>query len=206
MIGDQVSRGGYKVQVRGQTDAEKIGGVLLGTQNASVLKAETAEKIAERERLERESMERGIGLAQREEQVRGRYPACPTYHCLLTVEPLLPAQAANAGRVSMPGQPAAPMPTPAPVPDIQTPPVTAGVCKARAMFDCEAETEGDLSFKAGDIVTVTKKDDSGYVGFVFTHLNLRVFFHLSTLNFCRWWEGTCNGLSGTFPGNYVEEI
>jgi len=54
--------------------------------------------------------------------------------------------------------------------------------KAKATFDYDAEEENELGFKEGDIVTVTKKDASG------------------------WWEGECNGKSGMFPANYVEVI
>jgi len=59
-------------------------------------------------------------------------------------------------------------------------PKTTAMCKA--LYDCEAEGEGDLAFRAGDIISVTNKDDSG------------------------WWEGTCNGRSGQFPANYVTPI
>ena len=53
----------------------------------------------------------------------------------------------------------------------------------RAQFDCEAETAGDLAFCAGDIIYVTRKDDSG------------------------WWEGHLgNDFTGQFPANYVQKI
>lgn len=39
-----------------------------------------------------------------------------------------------------------------------------------------------LQFNKGDVVMVTKIVEGG------------------------WWEGTCNGKVGWFPGNYVEEI
>eukprot|EP00300_Choanocystis_sp_HF-7_P021321 c20764_g1_i3.p1 GENE.c20764_g1_i3~~c20764_g1_i3.p1 ORF type:complete len:851 (+),score=192.87 c20764_g1_i3:64-2616(+) len=56
----------------------------------------------------------------------------------------------------------------------------AAVCKA--LYDYEAQEDDYLSIKAGDIITLTNKDDSG------------------------WWEGELNGKSGFFPSNYVEEI
>ena len=53
----------------------------------------------------------------------------------------------------------------------------------RAQFDCEAEAAGDLAFCAGDIIYVTRKDDSG------------------------WWEGHLgNDFTGQFPANYVQKI
>jgi hypothetical protein len=35
--------------------------------------------------------------------------------------------------------------------------------KARALFDYEAANETELSFKAGDILTITEQDKSGYL-------------------------------------------
>lgn len=57
-----------------------------------------------------------------------------------------------------------------------------GEQRARAVFDYVAEEENELSFKEGDIITITYQDDSG------------------------WWEGELAGKSGLFPGNYVELI
>ena len=50
-----------------------------------------------------------------------------------------------------------------------------------AEFDCEGEAEDELSFKIGDKIQLTKRDDSG------------------------WWEGTSSrtGATGLFPSNYV---
>jgi len=44
----------------------------------------------------------------------------------------------------------------------------------------QAEDELELSFKVGDVLQITKQDDSG------------------------WWEATLNGKSGVIPANYVE--
>ena len=54
--------------------------------------------------------------------------------------------------------------------------------KARALYDYAAADGTELGFNAGDIITVTKQDNSG------------------------WWEGQLNGKEGMFPGNYVELI
>jgi len=54
--------------------------------------------------------------------------------------------------------------------------------KARALFDYEAANDTELSFKAGDILSVTEQDTSG------------------------WWYAELNGKQGFVPNNYVEEI
>ncbi|KAI9503991.1 hypothetical protein BX070DRAFT_190173 [Coemansia spiralis] len=50
-----------------------------------------------------------------------------------------------------------------------------------ALYDFPGEQPGDLPFKHGDLIIVTKKSD----------------------NEVDWWEGTCNGKTGSFPSNYV---
>lgn len=51
-----------------------------------------------------------------------------------------------------------------------------------AIYDYAADKEDELSFNEGCIIYVIKKNDDG------------------------WYEGTTNGSSGLFPGNYVESI
>ncbi|KAJ1947943.1 hypothetical protein GGF37_000090 [Kickxella alabastrina] len=70
----------------------------------------------------------------------------------------------------------APPPPPPPRPN-DTP---AGV-RAVANYDFNGTEAGDLSFTKGDIITVTEKKESQN----------------------DWWEGICNGKTGSFPGNYV---
>ncbi|KAJ1921136.1 hypothetical protein IWQ60_006827 [Tieghemiomyces parasiticus] len=53
---------------------------------------------------------------------------------------------------------------------------------AVAMFDFDGEQAGDLSFRKGDLVRVTKQTD----------------------NQNDWWDGECNGHNGSFPANYVK--
>ncbi|KAI8333777.1 hypothetical protein EDC96DRAFT_451084 [Choanephora cucurbitarum] len=48
-----------------------------------------------------------------------------------------------------------------------------------ALYDFEAASAEELNMKEGDIIYVTKKDDSG------------------------WWEGVLDGKTGIFPSNYV---
>jgi len=52
----------------------------------------------------------------------------------------------------------------------------------KALYDYEAVELDELTFKEGDVITLTRKVDP------------------------EWWEGQLNGLIGMFPANYVEEI
>ncbi|KAL6061939.1 cell division cycle-related protein [Balamuthia mandrillaris] len=54
--------------------------------------------------------------------------------------------------------------------------------KAKALFDYDAANETELGFKAGDILTITEQDESG------------------------WWYAELNGKQGFIPNNYVEEL
>lgn len=49
-----------------------------------------------------------------------------------------------------------------------------------ALYDYVKDKEDELTFNAGDIIYVLKKNDDG------------------------WYEGVLNGTTGLFPGNYVE--
>lgn len=51
-----------------------------------------------------------------------------------------------------------------------------------ALYDYEAQTEGDLSFNAGDIIEIISRTD----------------------NENEWWQGRLNGLEGQFPGENLE--
>ena len=52
--------------------------------------------------------------------------------------------------------------------------------RVAAIYDYSADKDDELSFAEGDIIYVLKKNDDG------------------------WWEGVMNGVTGLFPGNYVE--
>ena len=54
--------------------------------------------------------------------------------------------------------------------------------QAVALFTFDADQPGDLGFKKGDIITVTKKTEKAE----------------------DWWTGTLNGKAGIFPSNYVQ--
>ena len=52
--------------------------------------------------------------------------------------------------------------------------------KVTAIYDYNADKEDELSFQEGAKIFVLKKNDDG------------------------WWEGVMDGITGLFPGNYVE--
>lgn len=54
--------------------------------------------------------------------------------------------------------------------------------QAVALFTFDADQSGDLGFKKGDVITVTKKTEKAE----------------------DWWTGTLNGKTGIFPSNYVQ--
>ncbi|KAI0437749.1 BAR domain-containing protein [Xylaria telfairii] len=58
----------------------------------------------------------------------------------------------------------------------------AAVETVTALYDYSAQAEGDLSFRAGDIIEIVNK----------------------TQNENEWWTGKINGKQGQFPGNYVK--
>lgn len=49
-----------------------------------------------------------------------------------------------------------------------------------AIYDYYADKEDELSFQESSVIYVLKKNDDG------------------------WWEGVMDGVTGLFPGNYVE--
>ena len=59
-----------------------------------------------------------------------------------------------------------------------------GIEKAVALFDYNAQEDGDLSFKKGDLITIVKRTESTD----------------------DWWTGVANACSGIFPANYVEVV
>ncbi|KAI1418639.1 BAR-domain-containing protein [Hypoxylon sp. FL1857] len=51
-----------------------------------------------------------------------------------------------------------------------------------ALYDYSAQAEGDISFRAGDVIEIVSR----------------------TQNANEWWIGKCHGKQGQFPGNYVK--
>ncbi|TRY58500.1 hypothetical protein DNTS_004916 [Danionella cerebrum] len=56
------------------------------------------------------------------------------------------------------------------------------LCSVVAIYDYTKDKDDELSFMEGSIIYIIKKNDDG------------------------WFEGVCNGVTGLFPGNYVESI
>jgi len=78
-------------------------------------------------------------------------------------------------KVVQPQQPKQPQPPQVQQPKQQQP-------KAKAMYTYAGQTQDELSFNEGDILTIHKKDPGG------------------------WWEGELNGKRGWVPANYLEEM
>jgi len=57
----------------------------------------------------------------------------------------------------------------------------AAVHIATALYDYAGEAEGDLTFSAGDVITILDTSDPG-----------------------GWWQGELNGVQGVFPSNFVQ--
>jgi hypothetical protein len=60
-------------------------------------------------------------------------------------------------------------------------PVSA-VDQCKALYDNKADDDTELTFRAGDVITIEAKDESG------------------------WWLGALRGMRGFFPANRVEVI
>jgi len=106
----------------------------------------------------------------------------------------------SVSQSSAPGQapPQAPAPTAAPEPQLGTTPGFSRQSssssnqalpswvprnyleKVLAIYDYNADKEDELTFQEGQVIYVLKKNDDG------------------------WWEGVMDGITGLFPGNYVE--
>lgn len=82
---------------------------------------------------------------------------------------------ASSGKVG-PGRPAAPKPM------FGNKTGSLQDNQAVALFTFDADQPGDLGFKKGDVITVTKKTEKSE----------------------DWWTGTLNGKTGIFPSNYVQ--
>lgn len=61
---------------------------------------------------------------------------------------------------------------------------SAGPGQAVAKFTFDADQEGDLGFRKGDIITIIKR----------------------TENAADWWTGRIGDRQGIFPSNYVEVV
>ncbi|PKS07644.1 hypothetical protein jhhlp_006250 [Lomentospora prolificans] len=93
----------------------------------------------------------------------------------LSSAPVSPGLAAMVAAKSKP-------PPPKPKPKRLSAAPTPATETVTALYDFAAQAEGDLSFKAGDIIQIIKR----------------------TSNDNEWWTGKLNGKQGDFPGNYVQ--
>jgi amphiphysin len=73
-------------------------------------------------------------------------------------------------------------PAPPPPPKLKPKNLGAEPEKATALYDFDAQTEGDLSFAVGDVIEIVQR----------------------TSNENEWWTGKVRGQVGQFPGNYVK--
>ena len=70
----------------------------------------------------------------------------------------------------------------------------------RAIYDFQGQDHGDLSFREGDRIKVTKKTESSDGEFSSTKDDVS-----GMLIEVDWWEGEVNGQKGSFPANYCED-
>ncbi|KAG8999876.1 hypothetical protein FRB94_005869 [Tulasnella sp. JGI-2019a] len=108
---------------------------------------------------------------------KGMPPPPPSSSAMTAAAPPPPysaggAAAAAATKRAPPPPPIKPKPAPSAKP----------VEYVTALYDYEAQAEGDLSFKAGDKIELVEKSDSAE----------------------DWWTGKLRGQQGVFPGNYVQ--
>lgn len=88
----------------------------------------------------------------------------------------------NSSSIRPPGNPFGEFKPNATLTQRAPPPIPNRPCRqenAVALYDFAGEQTGDLPFKKGDIIIVSKKDGD-------------------------WWTGTCKGREGIFPSNYVQ--
>jgi len=65
---------------------------------------------------------------------------------------------------------------------VPPPPSSSSGCRVRGLYDYAATNDTELSFREGDILNITERDESG------------------------WWYAELNGVMGFIPNNYVEVI
>jgi hypothetical protein len=181
-ITDTVLTGGPTSRVAEDSALGKVAKVATGMKTVGDY-TKTEEQQAQEQRLEAERTQRAVALAQREQ---GMLKAQQQGGAGMGGSGGGGRESAEFGTTNPVSRlSSAPLASPPPHPPAAAAAAAAAVgATHRALYDCDAEGDGDLSFKVGDSICVTRKDDSG------------------------WWEGTVVGAgrSGIFPANYVEPV
>lgn len=105
------------------------------------------------------------------------YPQQPNAMGQLNTATTAPPAYSNTVGITSPISPMSPMGTAAPIAT-----ATPGVEYCTALYDYQAQAQGDLSFPAGAQIEIVQRVDD--------------------VN--QWWTGKYNGQQGVFPGNYVQ--
>jgi len=177
-ITDTVLTGGPSSKVAEDSAIGKVAKVAVGMKTVGDY-TKSEEQQAQEAREEAEATERAVALAQREQ---GMLQAQGGGGGAVAGSDIKARSESDFGTVNPVSRLLAkPLEQPPPPPPVSTIGGEGGE-QYRALYDCDAEGDGDLAFKAGDLVQVTHKDDSG------------------------WWQGSLLGAerSGVFPANYVE--
>lgn len=164
-IQDTIASGGPVVVKAEDSTGLKVAKMAVGIKTTLTQEEQNALYAAEQDRLAKATM-----LAQTEQKAL----ASSSKTIPASNNPLAgsPGFAGNAMPFQTPVSIRAPLPTPQPR--------VLECCVA--LYDCEAESVGDLTFGAGEVIEVTSKDPSG------------------------WWQGRVKGepsRKGQFPANYV---
>lgn len=166
----EAKRGDIKEQAEALSIVHfKTTGGVKGPRGTSQYQSKYALKAKEAEANKSKYAKNGVGAAAADPEAGIANPP-PPYSPPAATTPTSPAFSAI-------GKPKPPPPKPKPsrlsgAPAVET---------VTALYDYEAQAEGDLSFTTGDIIEIVSR----------------------TQNENEWWTGKVHGRQGQFPGNYV---